>query len=275
MKSIFELSPSFKERAPQVQHFDQVMMLDGELVRSAQRRQTLRCQLGGRFYYLKRHKGIGWHEYFKELSNFHQPIISAMNEQRAIAAVHECGLATMVCVAYGERGLSPVALDSFIVTESLEGTVNLEQYCANWAEHTPTLHSKRWLLHSVATIAKTMHEAGINHRDFYLCHFQLDADFEEQLKDKEPPIYLMDLHRAQIRNKVPWRWRVKDIAALYFSAINIGLSQRDVLRFVRIYTGQPLTAVHSFREKLFWAAVNRRANKFYKRDYGRAMPKQF
>lgn len=273
MKAIFELSPSFKKTVPEIQHFDQLMMLEGELVRSAQRRETLRCQLGGQFYYIKRHQGIGWREYFKELGNIHRPITSAMNEQRAIEAVHQCGLATMVCAAYGERGQSPVALESFIVTESLEGTINLEQLCTDWSKHAPNLKTKRWLLRRVAAIAKQMHDAGINHRDFYLCHFQLDENFEGLLDRCQPPIYLMDLHRAQLRIKVPLRWRVKDIAALYFSAIDIGLSRRDMLRFVRVYTGKPLKESKGFKDRLFWRVVNRRAAKFYRRDFGASLPK--
>ena len=36
------------------------------------------------------------------------------------------------------------------------------------------------------------------------------------------------------------RWRNKDLAALYFSALDIGLTRRDKLRFLRSYFQQPL-----------------------------------
>jgi hypothetical protein len=47
-----------------------------------------------------------------------------------------------------------------------------------------------------------------------------------------PIIPLIDLHRAQLRKKTPRRWVVKDVAGLYFSVMDIGLTQRDLFRFV-------------------------------------------
>ena len=38
-----------------------------------------------------------------------------------------------------------------------------------------------------------------------------------------------------MRARTPRRWRDKDLAALYFSALDIGLTRRDLLRFVRQY----------------------------------------
>ncbi|MCR9028794.1 lipopolysaccharide core heptose(I) kinase RfaP, partial [Citrobacter amalonaticus] len=52
-----------------------------------------------------------------------------------------------------------------------------------------------------------------------------------------------DLHRAQIRTKVPRRWRDKDLIGLYFSSLNIGLTQRDIWRFMRVYFGAPLKTI--------------------------------
>ena len=40
---------------------------------------------------------------------------------------------------------------------------------------------------------------------------------------------------AQVRSATPRRWRDKDLAALYFSALDIGLTRRDKLRFLKSY----------------------------------------
>jgi heptose I phosphotransferase len=83
-----------------------------------------------------------------------------------------------------------------------------------------------------------MHQGGVNHRDFYLCHFLLHLD--------PPPtpehfrLSLIDLHRAQLRARTPRRWRDKDLAALYFSVLDIGLTKRDLLRFLAAYFARPL-----------------------------------
>ena len=45
-------------------------------------------------------------------------------------------------------------------------------------------------------------------------------------------------HRQRAR-----RWRDKDLASLYFSALQIGLTQRDFLRFLRIYFDRPLREI--------------------------------
>jgi heptose I phosphotransferase len=87
-------------------------------------------------------------------------------------------------------------------------------------------------------MARSMHGGGVNHRDFYLCHFLLHLD--------PPPtptalrLSLIDLHRAQCRAFTPRRWRDKDLAGLYFSALDIGLTRRDFLRFLRGYFARPL-----------------------------------
>ena len=54
---------------------------------------------------------------------------------------------------------------------------------------------------------------------------------------------LIDLHRAQLRAKTPPRWLEKDLSSLYFSALNVGLTQRDKLRFLRAYFAAPLREI--------------------------------
>ena len=90
-------------------------------------------------------------------------------------------------------------------------------------------------------MAGRMHRAGVNHRDFYLCHFLLHL--EPQPTAQNLKLSLIDLHRAQSRTQVPRRWRDKDLAGLYFSALGIGLTQRDFLRFLRVYFARPLRAI--------------------------------
>ena len=83
-----------------------------------------------------------------------------------------------------------------------------------------------------------MHAAGINHRDCYICHFLLHLPFSG--KEEELKISVIDLHRAQLRTRVPRRWRDKDLIGLYFSSMNIGLTQRDIWRFMKVYFAAPL-----------------------------------
>jgi heptose I phosphotransferase len=118
---------------------------------------------------------------------------------------------------------------------------------------------KRRLLEQLALISRAMHHNGICHRDFYICHFLLhDAEAFTQGQQALPQLSLIDLHRALNRRVLSQRWLVKDIAGLYFSALHIGLTKRDCLRFVRVYSGKSLRNALS-EERYFWQKVSDRA----------------
>ncbi len=125
------------------------------------------------------------------------------------------------------------------MTEDLANTVSLEDFCEDWIANPPALQLKRALIRKLADISRRMHRSGMNHRDYYLCHFLLDMSKGEPSADNLT-LYLIDLHRSQLRAETPRRWIIKDLSGLYFSALDIGLSERDLLRFIRVYTGLPL-----------------------------------
>ena len=83
---------------------------------------------------------------------------------------------------------------------------------------------------------------------------------------------MIDLHRAQVRSAVPLRWRNKDLAALYFSALDIGLTRRDKLRFLRTYFQRPLRDILRDEARLL-AWLEHKADKLYarKQRYGDAL----
>lgn len=83
---------------------------------------------------------------------------------------------------------------------------------------------------------------------------------------------VIDLHRAQTRSSISRRWRDKDLAALYFSALDIGLTRRDKLRFLRGYFQQPLRQILTEEARLL-AWLEGKAQKLYarKQRYGDAL----
>jgi len=218
--------------------FVAVETLPGRVYRELEARRTLRTELAGRGYFVKIHRGVGWREIVANLLVLRAPVLGAGNEYRAIRRLEQLGVATMRAVACGVRGGNPARQRSFIVTEELAPTVNLEDLCRDWPTAPPPPAFKHALIARVATMARRMHEGGVNHRDFYLCHFLLHLDPAPTAECFT--LSLIDLHRAQIRARTPRRWRDKDLAALHFSALAIGLTTRDYLRFLRIYFGRPL-----------------------------------
>lgn len=215
-----------------------VETLKGEVFRELEARRTLRSEVGARGYFVKIHRGVGWAEILKNLLSLRLPVLGAHNEWLALQRLTGLGVDTMRSVAFGQRGSNPAARHSFIITEELAPTVSLEDFCRDWPDQAPPPAFKRALIARVAAMAGRMHRGGVNHRDFYICHFLLHLDpapTAEHLK-----LSIIDLHRAQVRDRLPRRWRDKDLASLYFSALNIGLTRRDVLRFLRGYFGRPL-----------------------------------
>jgi len=219
--------------------FVEVERLQGVVYRELEARRTLRTEVDGRGYFVKIHRGVGWREILKNLVSGKRPVLGAGQEWTAIRRLHEAGVPTMTAVAFGERGSDPARQHSFIVTEELAPTLDLEQLTAGWREQPPTPRFKRALVNEVARLAREMHRAGVNHRDCYICHFMLHTDVPLE----SPRLSIIDLHRAQTRDRVPRRWRDKDLAGLYFSSLEIGLTARDRLRFLRVYFDAPLRQV--------------------------------
>jgi len=270
-----ELTPEFAAQLPAgIDTFDYLMQLDGEMFRDIDNRRTLRFTLNDKRYFLKAHYGVGWKEVFKNLLTLRLPVLGARNEWRAIQTLTQLGVETMTLVAWGERGLNPANRQSFVITEALEYTESLEDFCADWETNPPAtklqLRLKRALIARVATIARRMHASGINHRDFYLCHFLLDVSGDMSCRDDDLAealrLSLIDLHRVQIRKRTPLRWVVKDIGGLYFSAMRIGLTRRDLYRFMQVYRDSSLR-VTLHEDGKFWSRCRLRASSLYHSVY--------
>ncbi len=241
--------------------------LQGEVFREVAERKTIRFEHRGRNYFAKVHRGVGWREIFKNLALFRLPVTGAGTEYRAILRLRQLGVETMEPVAFVSRGFNPASLASCIVTREIENTVSLEDYLP---AAKPGALYRRKLTEALASISRRLHEGGVNHRDFYLCHFLLDI---RSLEGDHPLLYLIDLHRAQLRRRTPRRWKVKDIGGLLFSAMDLDLDRKDLFRFMRIYSGD------SLRETLtgnrgFWKAVMMRAQKLYLQNHPE-LPERF
>ena len=255
--------------------FQHMMNIEGKVYREALGRRTLRFTRGNKDYFLKMHTGVGWGEIIKNITYLRAPVVGALNEWHGVHRLKDLEIDTMTVAAYGIRGRNPATKHSFIVTEALPTETSLEDFCGTWKDNPPRtlkdIRLKRWILNKVVETARVIHENGANHRDFYLCHFLLDAHFEQDDQiSASSKLYLIDLHRIQLRRKTPERWAVKDIAGLYYSSKEIGLTKRDLLRFMRLYRGKSLREIMR-TEMNFWRKVERRGNKLYESEKRKAL----
>ena len=235
--------------------FAEVAAIEGEVFRSREGRRTVRFQTvdGGRFF-LKEHRGIGWGEIFKNLLLFKAPVTGAGNEYRAVRTLTSAGVPTMEVAAYGRRGRNPAREQSFIITRELSGMPSCEDYCRDG--NVPDLREKRRFIRLLADSIRRMHACGVNHRDCYLCHYLIDRTGGDlQLR-------VIDLHRAQIRARVPFRYLVKDLSGIYFSALDYfpALTRNDALAFIAAYSG----GLEKYDRKL-WRRVDAAARRLLRR----------
>jgi len=228
--------------------FDQIINIQGEVFREQKNRKTLKFIENSQAYFIKIHLGPGLKEILKNLFQLKTPVLGAANEVNALIKLKNTGFVPIIA-GYGFKGINPAKLKSYIITKAIENTITLEDFCQHWSIHPPPLRLKRQLIQKVASIAKTIHDAGVNHRDFYICHFLLHQKNIEKLE-----LTVIDWHRAQIRKKVPLRWRIKDISGLYFSALDCGLTKKDLLLFQKTY---------QYQHPSFWKDVEKKALKLY------------
>ncbi len=251
--------------------FDRIVRLSGIVYRDVPGRRTLRVVVGAKSYFLKVHSGIGWKEIWKNLLQLKIPVVDARGEWNALLRIQQIGVAAPVPIAVGSRGWNPATRQSFLVTEDIGDSETVEEILAGWIQRESlTPHQvlfKRQLIRKVANYARMLHEHGINHRDLYLCHLRIAGKAGgEGLETSEPEMFIMDLHRAQIRKKPPVRWIVKDIGSLLYSSIPFRFTQRDWLRFVETYTQRPLRS-SLLQSRSLWHKVQRRGIKMYEK-YG-------
>lgn len=237
---------------------------NGIIARQIKNRVTLKFSIDKNDFYLKRYTSSTWRMLLRICSFAKLQFAEAQPELRALRKLQHIGISAPIPVAWG-CGRDT----SFLVTRALPKSISLETYMANWNEHPPSEDHRRALLNAIADTTRVLHSCGINHRDLYLCHYYLCASSSK----KSPKLYLLDLHRAQLRPYVPRSKRIKDLGALYSSAHHLHITKREGLRFIRRYHKIPLNKLSTLEWKL-WAKIARRTERNWVRNiYKRMLPK--
>lgn len=268
---MLELSDHLKASLPREGTFDAILRLDGEVFRHHKHRRTFRTSIGDRPYFIKIHGPTAWREILKNALRFRWPVLTARTEWEAIRRLDQLGVPTTRAAGVGVRGRFPDRLESFIITEALQNMIHLSDLPPRLAElpAPQRLALRRRLIDQLGRIARALHTNGLNHRDFYLCHFMLeDRKWDQWKLGDDLRLHVIDLHRVQIRQRTPQRWAIKDISGLLFSALDASLTDRDCVRFLRAYWGD------SWRERWkrsrWWRwRVVRRAVNLYRAEHGK------
>jgi UDP-glucose:(heptosyl)LPS alpha-1,3-glucosyltransferase len=218
------------------------------------------------------------------------------------------GLNTLNIAGYGTRERrfgkilnNPAKRQSLIVTDEIPKAISLEDLYKDktfWGHKanktSDKIWFKRWLIEQLAQTARVLHDSGANHRDFYLSHFLLQRTKESH--DPTPEncsLFLIDLHRMRIhkptngawikaaikgllklqrpeipQSVTPRRWRMRDVSGLHYSSMDLGLTKRDLIRFISTYEDisnrQALEALQA--NDSFWRDVQSRAHNLYRSE---------
>lgn len=134
-------------------------------------------------------------------------------------------------VCYGEQKGSFFEKRSFIITEKIPNAESLEQKlpdCFSKMGTTENLKLQRAFIIRLAAFIRKFHETNFCHRDLYFCHI-----FYNNIGE----FYLIDVSRCFKPILFTKRFRIKDIAQIYYSAPAKYFSKTDKLRFYLGYVG--------------------------------------
>lgn len=195
----------------------------------------------------------------------HRRMSCGLFEVKAVNKLAAAGIKTPKILFYGEQWGIFFEKRSFIAAEGITDAESLERKLPDYfggPASAENLRLRRDFIARLADFVKRFHETDYRHRDLYLSHiFYSDSG----------SFYLIDLARAFKPIVLRRRFRIKDIAQLYYSAPAECFSKTDRLRFYLEYARQnKLTA----KNKVFVRRVVNKAKRMARREasHGRAVP---
>jgi hypothetical protein len=153
-------------------------------------------------------------------------------EFTAINELDAAGIGVPRVISYGEQRGILFEKKSFILTEKIPNAESIERKLPDRFTEPATrenLRLRRNFIARLANLIERFHETSYRHRDLYFSHIFCD--------DKER-FFLIDLARAFKPAVLGRRFRVKDLAQIYYSAPGRYFSRTDRLRFYMGYTGR-------------------------------------
>jgi heptosyltransferase-2 len=142
------------------------------------------------------------------------------------------GISTPKIISYGWQCGTLFEKRSFCLTEKIPNAESLERKlpcCFSNPRTSKALKPRRDFIARLAAFVRNFHATGLRHRDLYFSHIFYSNNCR---------FYLIDLTRVFKPLILDERFRIKDIAQLYYSAPGQYFSRTDRLRFYLEYTGR-------------------------------------
>lgn len=140
-------------------------------------------------------------------------------EADAIRLLLKNDLPTLEMVGWGRNADGR----GFLITLDLTGYGDAEKAVEAWL----AIDS---IIEPIAELTARLHNAGLHHRDLYLCHFFVN---------ETDPADLRLIDAARVRRLPRWpfgrRWIIKDLAQLVFSLRTAGASEEQIITLLTTY----------------------------------------
>lgn len=214
---------------------------DGTAVKQIRDRGVLRMEIRSgnenRIFYLKRHVSSrpGLWDMIGSFCSGKNPS-PGMAEFKNICDFRQSGIPTVVPVAAGERRTGFCRYESFLVTESFEPYLSLEEIIYKHPERLQGPEGERrktTLITAIARLARQMHDAGFNHRDFNATHVLVGPENATG----EAPLALFDLQRMDRKKWLRPKWFIKIMAELSYTMPETLFNEQDRLLLFQSYKG--------------------------------------
>lgn len=222
--------------------FEAIYRLEGgKTIKKISDRSITRIDIdapGAKALFLKRHEPekVG----VIRLLAFLNPLWSGSQgrlEFENICAFRKRGIPAVTPVACGERRTGSGRIESFVITEDFHPWISLEEMIRKqpaFFEGQKGSEQKDILMDTLADLAKAMHRAGFNHRDFNATHILLRYPDGRDI----PEAALFDLQRVDRKKIFRFRWVIKALAELSYSLPADLFTPADRLRLFRAYKGK-------------------------------------
>jgi hypothetical protein len=195
----------------------------------------------------------------------HRRVSYGLSEIDAVQNLTAAGINTPKTICYGRQWGKLFEKRSFCITEKIPNAESLERklpHCFGSPNTTENLRLRRSFIAQLAAFVRKFHATNLRHRDLYFSHiFYGDND----------QFYLIDLVRVFKPLIFAERFRIKDLAQLYYSAPGQYFSRTDRLRFYLEYTGRSKI---TGKDKVFIRRVINKTKRMARHDakHGRSAP---
>jgi tRNA A-37 threonylcarbamoyl transferase component Bud32 len=133
----------------------------------------------------------------------------ARREWRVSNFLSQEGILTPTALGILERRRHGILKESFFITEGLDVSENLIDFCKNRRGTSNQKKKGNQILRLLAETTRKIHDIGLFHRDFHGGNFLVtDGD--------SPSLYVVDLHTAQKQRRVSHAKRLWNLAQIFY-----------------------------------------------------------